>query len=169
MWNYEEERIKADAGDVHIRIFDLTMQELEKIRKYANVEDVTILEDAPDGQITAGIRLEKVADVYEDGPRITALIGRTSGAVEYNTELLSIYLVRNPRDPDAYLILMLFLGIALLTSVSLILIIRHSFAVCMNSRIRQIGILSGIGATSGQIRSFLLREAAALCLSLIHI
>ncbi len=164
VWNYEEERIKEDAGNVHIRIFDLTMQELEKIRNYANVADVTILEDAPDGQITAGIRLEKVADVYEDGPRIAALIGRTSGAVEYNTELLSIYLVRNPRDPDAYLILMLFLGIALLTSVSLILIIRHSFAVCMNSRIRQIGILSGIGATSGQIRSFLLREAAALCM-----
>ena len=57
-----------------------------------------------------------------------------------------------------------FLAVFLFVSISLILIIHNSFALSMNTRVHQFGILSSIGATPGQIRTCLLREAMALCI-----
>ena len=48
-------------------------------------------------------------------------------------------------------------------SLALVLIIHNSFAVTMNARIHQFGIISSIGATPGQIRTCLMQEAAVLC------
>lgn len=62
------------------------------------------------------------------------------------------------------MLLTVYLAILLLVVLSLILIIRNSFEVSMNARIRQFGILSSIGATPRQIRICLLQEAAVLSL-----
>ncbi len=64
---------------------------------------------------------------------------------------------------ESSLIFPLFVLIVALASVSLIIIIYHSFAVSMNARLHQFGIFSSIGATPKQIRSCLLQEAAVLC------
>lgn len=56
-----------------------------------------------------------------------------------------------------------YLVVLVIVSLSLILIIRNSFAVSMNARIHQFGIFSSIGATPGQIRTCLMQEAATLC------
>ena len=61
-----------------------------------------------------------------------------------------------------YAVLIVFAGTALCACFSLILIIHHSFAVFMNEKIRQLGILSSVGASPAQIRTVLLQEAAAL-------
>ena len=50
-----------------------------------------------------------------------------------------------------------------LASISLIVIIHNAFAVSMNARIHQFGILSSIGATPRQIRKCFLQEAVVLC------
>lgn len=55
-----------------------------------------------------------------------------------------------------------YLTILALMCLSLILVIHNAFAVSMNSRIRQFGIFSSIGATPGQIRTCLMQEAFAL-------
>src|SRR5699024_10588647 len=79
----------------------------------------------------AGIRLKWPGTAYEDFPRLAALAGLGPEAVEYNEELLDLYFVPNPQNPDAYMVLILFLGAAALACLSLILIIRSAFAVYM--------------------------------------
>lgn len=61
-------------------------------------------------------------------------------------------------------LLILYMLILTMVSVSLILIIRNAFEVSMHARIHQFGILSSIGATPRQIRICLLQEAAVLSL-----
>lgn len=55
-----------------------------------------------------------------------------------------------------------YTAILLLAAITLILIIHNAFAVSMNAKIRQIGLLQSVGATPGQIRTFLLYEAFLL-------
>lgn len=62
------------------------------------------------------------------------------------------------------MLLILYVLILTMASVSLILIIRNAFEVSMNARIHQFGILASIGATPRQIRICLLQEAAVLSL-----
>ena len=50
-----------------------------------------------------------------------------------------------------------------LACISLILVIHNAFAVFMNDRVQQFGILSSVGATPAQIRACLLQEAGMLC------
>ena len=75
-----------------------------------------------------------------------------------------MYLVRDPEDPAPRLVFPFFILVTLLASISLIIIIHNAFAVSMNDRIYQLGIFSSVGATPGQIRAFLLEEAAVLCI-----
>lgn len=77
--------------------------------------------------------------------------------------LMAMYLVRDANDEAPRLIFPFFLLVMGLASFSLILIIHNSFAVTMQARIHQFGILSSIGATPKQIRICLLQEAAYLC------
>lgn len=77
--------------------------------------------------------------------------------------LMAMYLVRDASDEAPRLVFPLFLLIMGLASFSLIIIIHNSFAVSMQARIHQFGILSSIGATPRQIRTCLLQEAAYLC------
>lgn len=77
--------------------------------------------------------------------------------------LMAMYLVRDANDEAPRLVFPLFLLIMGLASFSLILIIHNAFAVSMQARVHQFGILSSIGATPRQIRRCLLQEAASLC------
>lgn len=77
--------------------------------------------------------------------------------------LMAMYLVRDANDAAPRLVFPLFLFIMGLASFSLIVIIHNAFAVTMQTRIHQFGILSSIGATPRQIRTCLLQEAAYLC------
>ena len=84
------------------------------------------------------------------------------GAVSYNLKLLSRYLIHDPQDDSPPLLMTFYLVILLMVSLSLILIIRNSFAMSMNARIHQLGILSSVGASPGQIRTCLIQEAVML-------
>ncbi|MDE6404877.1 MAG: ABC transporter permease, partial [Lachnospiraceae bacterium] len=77
--------------------------------------------------------------------------------------LMAMYLVRDANDEAPRLVFPLFLLIMGLASFSLIIIIHNAFAVSMQARIHQFGILASIGATPKQIRACLLQEAVFLC------
>ena len=96
-------------------------------------------------------------------PLIARQLGVPESSVWYHDLLLSRYFVHDPQDEDPPLLMAFYVLVLLLVSASLILIIHNSFAVSMNSRIRQFGIFSSVGATPGQIRICLLEEAAILC------
>ena len=164
-WKYEVERIEAEEGSWHSRFLgELSAEEMEMAGNFANVEDVVCHEKGAAGT-------EKVTDFYfddsraavSDTPHIAEQLGIPQERIVYHAELLSMYLVRAPGDTAPRLLFPLLLLIALTACFSLILIIHHSFAVSMNARIHQLGILASVGATPGQIRSYLMREAAALC------
>ncbi len=163
-WNYDVVRVKTKDGDYHARLTGtLTEDDVKVIQNYANVESVRVHEE--DGGRTADIRLRDVSSAYEDLPKIAALVGQDAGSVTYHEELLNLFLVVNPNRPDAmdaYAVPVVFAGAALCACFSLILIIHHSFAVFMDEKIHQIGILSTAGASPGQIRTVLLQEASAL-------
>lgn len=53
--------------------------------------------------------------------------------------------------------------IMILTVISLVLMIYHTFAVSMNGRIHHLGVLKSIGATSGQLKSVLIQETMGIC------
>ena len=186
MWSYDVERVKAEWGDVHGRIDGpLSREQLSAMEVYDNVEAVVPewgsgaelpasekesgktappAAEGADGTVSAaGIRLKWPGTAYEDFPRLAALAGLGPEAVEYNEELLDLYFVPNPQNPDAYMVLILFLGAAALACLSLILIIRSAFAVYMEERVQRIGILASVGASPRQIRLCLLEEAAGLC------
>lgn len=165
MWDYEKVRITSEEGDFHARLAgEIDEEELALLKSLGNVESVEINEKESDGENTVvDIRLKNTADIYEEMPEIAELIGLHAQNVVYNDQLLSLYLVRNPRDPDGAMILMLFGGVTVLACISLILVIHNAFAVFMNDRVHQFGILSSVGATPAQIRACLLQEAGMLC------
>ena len=165
MWDYEKVRITSEEGDFHARLAgEIDEEELALLKSLGNVESVEINEKESDGENTVvDIRLKNTSDIYEEMPEIAELIGLHAANVVYNDQLLSLYLVRNPRDPDGAMILMLFGGVTAFACISLILVIHNAFAVFMNDRVNQFGILSSVGATPAQIRTCLLQEAGMLC------
>lgn len=164
-WKYEVERIELEEGGWQSRIVgELDMEDIESIQNFANVKEVIKKDDKNTGP-------ESVVDLYfhdyravlEDTPKIAESVGCSPDAVTYNYELLAMYLIRSPQDTAPRLLFPMFILILAMASFSLIVIIHNSFAVSMNARIHQFGILSSIGATPKQIRTCLLQEAAALC------
>lgn len=167
VWNYDVVRYRTENGNYHARLAGVTDDEtLETIRNYANVESAVINEEESEGEKKAvDILFKDVSSAYEDMPRIASLAGLREEDVDYHEELLNLYFVVNPNNPDshdAYGILLILAAAGAASCFSLILIIRHAYAVFMNDKVREIGILSSVGATPGQIRSGLLKEAFAL-------
>lgn len=164
-WKYEVERIESEEGGWQSRIagqFD--KEDIETIKNFATVKAAVINEKESKRQETViDIYFDNMGAVLKDTTRIAGLVKAAPETVTYNHALLAMYLVRDPQDTAPRLVFPLFLLITVLTSFSLIVIIHNSFAVSMNARVHQFGILSSIGATPKQIRSCLLQEAAALC------
>lgn len=169
VWNYEVMRITKEEGGFHARLEGrMRTEELDLVRGYANVESAAVNpEESRDGEWTVDIRLYNPSSAYEDLPRIARLAGLGEGNVVYHTSLLNLYFAVDARYPDsieAWGVLVLFGGVLAAACFSLTLIIRHAFAVLMESKIRQLGILSSVGAAPGQIKRMLLKETAVLCL-----
>ena len=164
-WKYEVERITQEEGGWHSRLYgEFTEEDMETVKNFANVKDVVVNEKAAGSAGPAlDIYFDDMGSVFSDTPHIAQQAGAAPEKIAYNYELLAMYLVRDSSDPAPRLVFPMFLLITLAASFSLIVIIHNSFAVSMNARLHQFGILSSIGATPRQIRTCLLQEAAGLC------
>ena len=165
LWVYEIERIKVEEGDWQGRIIgEINVEDLDLIQNYANVEKAVINEELSGEQgIVADIYFKKPGSILTDMPRIAEIIGASADAVTYHYALLNMYLIRDANDSALRWIFPFSLMITVIACFSLILVIHNAFAVTMNARIHQFGILSSIGATPRQIRTCLLQEAFVLC------
>ena len=54
-------------------------------------------------------------------------------------------------------------SVLLIACAALISMLHHAFAISMNSRMHQLGILASVGATPAQVRGFLIVEVLSLC------
>lgn len=163
-WTYEIDGIIANEGNWHARmqVSNDTM-ELATIQNFANVESAMINDILSNEQrIVVDIVLHNPRTVYEDMPLIAKQLGLEAGAISYHTVYLSNYLIHDPQDKTPPLLLIFFILILVMLSISLVMIIHNAFAVSMNARIHQFGILSSVGATPGQIRICLIQEAFVL-------
>lgn len=165
-WTYEIERIVLEEGDWQGRIIgNIEPDNLVTIQNFANVEKADINEALSSEQETVvDVYFQNAKTIYKDMPLILEKLGLEESAASYHELLLSRYMVHDPQDKEPPLLMAFYLGILLIVSLSLILIIHNSFAVSMNARIHQFGILSSIGATPGQIKTCLMQEAVALCI-----
>ncbi|MCM1039108.1 MAG: ABC transporter permease [Ruminococcus sp.] len=164
-WKYETERIELEEGGWHSRIVgELDEEEIESVTDFAHVKDVLIREKEESAAGTmAELYFDKMSAVFEGTPKIAAAFGIPVENITYHYSLLAMYLIRGAEDTAPRLVFPLFLLIVTLASFSLIIIIHNAFAITMNARLHQFGILASIGATPKQIRVCLLQEAAALC------
>lgn len=167
LWMYHMESIILEEGDWQGRVIGtLDNQEADFVRNFANVEKVVVNEEYEDGD-----ELTTVYDIYFYNPRriyqdMTSLSEKLDlepNRIAYHHELLAMSFIRIPGDEAPRLLFPFYCMIVGIVCISLILVIHNSFAVSMNARIHQLGILSGIGATPGQIRTCLMQEAAMLC------
>lgn len=164
-WVYEVERIVQEEGDWQGRITgEISEDDLLTIQNFGNVEKAVVNEELSGDQVTVvDIRFENAGTIFQDMPLLVKKLDMEEEAASYNLLLLSRLLIHDPNDDEPPLLVTFYLVILIMVCVSLILIIRNSFAMSMNARIHQFGILSSVGATPGQIRTCLMQEAAALC------
>lgn len=165
-WAYDIDRLKSEEGAWQGRIAgEIDEEDMAAIQNYGNVKKAVLNERLSDGQeVVIDIYFQNMRNILNDMPRLAELAGLSPEAVSYHHSLLNMYLIRDPKDTAPRLVFSFALGVIVLACASLIMIIHNSFAVSMNARIHQFGILSSVGATPGQIRTCLLQEAAALCL-----
>ncbi|MBD5445302.1 MAG: ABC transporter permease [Lachnospiraceae bacterium] len=184
IWIYDIEEIVLNEGDWQGRIIaGLDETDILFVNNISNVEKVVVKEKInersglSDEEIVSGQNSEikddiSIVDIYFQNPRtiykdmrlIADGLGLEDTEITYNYQLLSMYFIRIPNDPAPRLILPFYAAIVFIAAISLVVVIHNSFAVSMNARIKQLGILSGIGATPGQICSSLIQEAAVLCI-----
>lgn len=166
LWIYEIEQIVLEEGDWQGRITgELDDEALLMIQNFGNVEQMVINEELSGEQdLTVDLYFHNPRTIFQDMPMLAGHLGLKEDTLSYHMTLLSRYLIHDPQDESPPLLLTFYLVILVFACISLILVIRNSFAVSMNSRIHQFGIFSSIGAAPGQIRECLLKEAAALCI-----
>ena len=83
--------------------------------------------------------------------------------VDWHYSLLNMYLIRSAEDTALRWVFPFVVAVTAAACLSLVLVIHNAFAVSMNARIHQFGILASVGATPGQIRTCLLQETFVLC------
>lgn len=165
-WLDSIEGTKLEDGDWHGRITgEINGDDLAELNHYANVEKAVINEELSGEQgIVVDVYFYNKKTVYQDMSSLINALGLTEYAADYNYQLLSLYFIRIPGDEMPRLLMPVYLAVVLLVCFSLVLVIHNSFAVTMNSRIHQFGILSSIGASPGQIRVCLVQEALMLAM-----
>lgn len=164
-WAYDVEQIMREEGGWQGRIVCETLgsDDLSMVCRFANVEKVVAGGGVSKKEgAVVDVYFKNARTVYRDMPLIAARLGLDKDSVRYNSLLLSRYFIHDPEDEAPPMLLALYVMILVIVAVSLILIIRGSFEVSMNARIRQFGIFSSVGATPGQIRTCLLQEAMVL-------
>lgn len=169
-WNYEINLITKEEGGWHARITGAAEEDIALLRSFSNVKETEItvsskeLEEGEAQGLTVNLYFENPKTVFQDMPLIAEQLGLSEENIEYHHLLLSRLLIHDPADPNPPLLLPFLTCVLILICLALLLIIYNSFALSMNTRIRQFGILSCTGATPGQICLCLLQEAAALCI-----
>lgn len=181
LWNYEVERLKLVEGDWQSRIVgEIEAEDLVKIQNFANIEKVVKNEALSNEQdIVVDLYFKNIWTILNDMPQIINLLEDQSREIIYSSSfdysdpssdqyfyhdsLLALYFIRDPQDTAPRAVFPFLFFIMGMACCSLIMIIHNSFAVSMNDRIHQFGMLSSIGATPKQIRICLLQEAAVLC------
>ena len=172
-WAYDVEQIILEEGGWQGRIVCETLgpgdlsedRILSLVCQFANVEKAVAVaggELSPKEGTVVDIYFKNARRIYRDMPQIAAQLGLDEDSIQYNSLLLSRYFIHDPEDESPPMLLTLYVVILIIVAVSLVLIIRGSFELSMNSRIHQFGIFSSIGATPGQIRTCLLQEAMVL-------
>lgn len=163
-WLDSIEGTRLEDGDWHGRITgEINGTQLAEINQFANVEKAVINEELTEEEnIVVDVYFYNKRTIYEDMQKLVSVMGLTENAADYNYQLLSMYFIRIPGDKMPRLLMPAYMAIVALVCVSLILVIHNSFAVTMDNRIHQFGILSSIGVTPGQILTCLLQEAFML-------
>jgi putative ABC transport system permease protein len=163
MWIDNVNRIVLEEGDWQAKIIgSITDNDTQSIKSIGKVQDVVTIH-TEEGMETF-VYLDDMRSIYEEMPEIADLIGMDTSAVRYHDTLLSEYLIFAPDDRQPPMLLTFYIFVMIITSLSLVLIIRNAFLLSMQSRLHQLGILQSIGATPRQIRSCILQEAMGLCL-----
>lgn len=167
LWVYEVEAVKTEEGDWQGRITgNISGDDLLTIQNFGNVKWAAVNEELSVGAETVvDIVFHNNRTIYRDMPLLIKQLGLKEEAASCHELLLSKYLIHDPQDESPPLLMTFYLIILIMVCLSMILIIRNSFAMSMNARIHQFGIFSSVGATPGQIRICLLQEAAILCLA----
>lgn len=165
VWLYDTEKIVLDEGDWQGRITgELDDEDLLTIQTFGNVEDMVVNKElSGEKELVVDIYFYNMRTVFQDMKLLTEQLDLEQNAASCHTLLLSRYLIHDPLDEAPPLLLAFYLVILLVVSFSLMLVIRNSFAVSMNARIHQLGILSSIGAAPSQIRTCLMQEIVLLC------
>ena len=165
-WTYDIDEVILEEGDWQGRITgNIDEEDFITIKNFPNVERIVINEKLSEEQnTTIDVYFTNTRTIYQDMPLIVEQLGLEEDAASYHTLLLSKFLIHDPQDESPPLLLIFYLIILCIVSVSMILIIHNSFAISMNARIHQFGIFSSIGATPKQILICLIHEALALCI-----
>ena len=163
-WTYETDGIIAEEGNWHGRITaSVDAMDITTIQNFPNVESAIINSELSDEQmVIVDIVFHNPKTTYEDMPLIAGQMGLDASAVSCHTVLLANYLIHDPNDATPPLLLLFYIFIVIIVSISLVMIIHNAFAVSMNARVHQFGIFSSVGATPSLIRTCLLQEALAL-------
>jgi len=167
-WIYEVEQIILNEGDWQGRIVGEIDENglsngLSIIQSIPNVERAVVNEELSREKTVIDIYFQDVKSIYKDMPLITKQLGFGENAAKYNFRLLSRYFIHDPQDQQPPLLMAFYLGVLIMVSFSLVLIIRNSFEMSMNTRIHQFGILSSVGATPRQVMTCFIQEAVVLC------
>lgn len=166
LWVYDVESVVLEEGDWQARIVGtVSEEELELIRSFGNItKAVAHEEDAGREEPVVDLYFRNPRTIYSDMTIVSQKLGLEKERITFNYPLLSMYFIRIPGDEKPRMILPLYTAVMILASFSLIIVIHNSFAVSMNAKIHQLGILSSVGATPRQIRTNLIQEAAVLCI-----
>ena len=73
------------------------------------------------------------------------------------------YLKTGTHEAPVSTAFVIYTVIMILTVISLVLMIYHTFAVSMSGRIHHLGVLKSIGATPRQLKSVLIQETMGIC------
>jgi len=172
IWTDDIRLIKLETGDWHGKLTgNITDDNVEYMECCPNVGKVIVNENDTGGR-TVYLYFEPIKTVYEDLPAIADNIGLSAdnGSVQFNSKLLEQYFIFSPEArSNPPLVLIIYVLTMLVACFSLVMIIHNAFAVSMNARLHQLGLLQSIGATPRQIRTALTREAFILCLAPIII
>ena len=169
LWVYEVERIIREEGGWQARVTvpadgPAPEELLKALNDFANVESAALADPTPEGEAVIELTFRRRGRIYADLALIRQALDLPEEAVQAHELLLSRYLVSDPQDPDPPLLLPFLLAVVGAVAVALVLLIRNAFAITMQSRLHQFGILSSVGATPRQLRVCLLQEAAVLAL-----
>lgn len=113
--------------------------------------------------ITLNVFLNKVDnDIYNNCQKTAEEIGIDNDQISFNDSLLRFYGVSRFRDTFNMMITMCKVILMLIIMVGSIALIYNSFAISINERSKQFGMLASVGATKEQKRNAVLYEGATV-------